>query len=184
MKVSNPSFIYSLDETLGHDDREEAIVDEIRSFERLPAGWHYGEGHGATGLAVESALAMQALLMTNKADEVEVFPDVSGGVLLSGYCQDETMEIFCDHDGRINIIHEVGGEIAYEKDDVSAQEVNEYMRELFREVIRLLHPKHFSKARGRFTSLAFKNSSKDGGVSVIDSRCAREHSGSECKHIS
>ena len=49
-------------------------------------------------------------------------------------------------------------------------------------LIRLLHPTNFSQKKQRLKSIAFKNSST-GGVSVIDSLCAKKRNGTECQHI-
>ncbi len=122
----SPSCFFLVDATPRQDKQDAAII-KIDSFVDLPNGWHYGEGRGATKLAVNSARTMHALLMEHNVNEVEVFPDANGGILLSGYYDEETLEVFCDHDGKINILHEVGNEITYEKDDVSAQEVKGYV---------------------------------------------------------
>src|SRR6266568_8714955 len=51
------------------------------------------------------------------------------------------------------------------------------------EAIRLVHLRHFDPKRRRFTSVAFKNSSKGGGVSIIERECALRTSASVCHHI-
>ncbi len=122
--------VYSLEDLLSDDKGQEAIVDKIRSFQELESGWHYGDGRCATEAAVGLAVRLQALLMNSGASEVEVFPDVSGGILVVGYSEDESVEVFCKHNGEIGLLHELDDRVHFAKDDVSAQEVEEYVREL------------------------------------------------------
>ena len=51
------------------------------------------------------------------------------------------------------------------------------------ELIRILHANHFDRRKKRFTSLAFKNSSNNGGISVFDKQCALETGSTACQHI-
>ncbi len=103
---------------------------QILSFARLRNGWHYGEGRGATGIAVDLALAVNSLLSGRNAHEIEVFPDVGGGILVSGYRENETLEILCGPGGRMDVLHEIDGDIAHERRDVSLDEIDEYARGL------------------------------------------------------
>lgn len=48
--------------------------------------------------------------------------------------------------------------------------------------VRLVHPNHFDHTLGRFTELAFKNSSKGGGFSVFDRACAISTTNAVCPH--
>ena len=51
------------------------------------------------------------------------------------------------------------------------------------ELIRILHVNHFDGRRKRFTSLAFKNSSDNGGISAFDKQCAIDAGNTACQHI-
>lgn len=54
------------------------------------------------------------------------------------------------------------------------------------EVIRLIHHKHYDPDSKRFRSLAFRNSSNDGGISVVDIECiVRQIQNEEtvCDHV-
>src|ERR1700736_1929011 len=50
------------------------------------------------------------------------------------------------------------------------------------EYARLLHPNKFDARINRFTSVAFKNSSGNSGVSVIDCECVRATGSEICDH--
>ncbi len=50
-------------------------------------------------------------------------------------------------------------------------------------VIRLLSPAHFDREKCEFKSLAFKNSSGTGGISVIDFECIKQGSRTVCDHV-
>ena len=104
-----------------NSERSSRIANRALSFARLPDGWHYGEGRGATEAAVASALKSLSVLDGHGVDErdIEVFPDIEGGILVSGYPARGSLEIFCRPDGRIDITRETEGETEYELDDVS-----------------------------------------------------------------
>ena len=88
-------------------------------------------------------MVMQAALMAGNASEVEVFPDVNGGILVAGYYEEETLEIFCKHDGDIDLVHDVGDETDYAKDNLSAREAKEYVRELLWKFVKWRSAKSF-----------------------------------------
>ena len=103
---------------------------QIRSFAQLPDGWHYGEGCGATEKAIETALEVNSLLLECNAHEVEVFPGVDGGILLSGYQEDDTLQVRCDPSGRMDMLHEVNDEVFNEQRRVSLEEIGTYLEGL------------------------------------------------------
>lgn len=113
------------------------VVDQIYSFERLQDGWHYGEGCSATELAVRLALWANSRLVECNASDVEVFPDVDGGILVSGYHEDETLEILCGPTGQIDMVHEDGENVIYERKNTLPHEVLQYLRGLSWESMKL-----------------------------------------------
>jgi len=106
------------------------IASQIISFSQLPDGWHYGEGRGGTDQAVKTALAIYGLLRIKNAEDIEVFPDISGGILVAGYHDKENLEIFAGPDGRIDVVREVNDDIVDEKTGLSWNELEEYVRGL------------------------------------------------------
>lgn len=105
-----------------------SVVDQICSFEHLPVGWHYGDGRSATALAIELALWANLLLAEHNASEVEVFPDLDGGILVAGYHEDEALEFLCGPNGQIDLTHEDGEDVVYEKKNILRHEVLQYLR--------------------------------------------------------
>lgn len=51
------------------------------------------------------------------------------------------------------------------------------------DAIRLLHRRHYDYRRKRFTSVAFKNTGENPGISIIDCGCILNSNGSICSHI-
>lgn len=109
------------------DGKNLKIRDQIHSFRDLALGWHYGEGRGATKLAVEAALTIHSHFIKCDINEIEVFPEIDGGILVSGYHERHTLEVFCDQDGHTNFLHEINDEICYEKDNVPMEKIVEYL---------------------------------------------------------
>ena len=106
---------------------EGKIADTIRSFANLPDGWHYGIGTGAVHAAVEAALNVNSLLADYGARSIEVFPDVDGGILVSGYRDRQTLEILCCPDGRMDLVYEKDDEIVNERSSISINEIEEFI---------------------------------------------------------
>lgn len=109
------------------DPTDDFISRRILSFLDLADGWHYGDGRAATQTAVNLARSISSLLVRNNADEIEVFPDVSGGILVSGYYADDILEIFCSADGNLEIEHRVEQDTRFEKDGILFDELTDYL---------------------------------------------------------
>ena len=100
----------------------------IDSLLELPEGWHYGEGRGATDEAAKAAKAVDALLLTTDARAIEVFPDVSGGIMVSSRYGNEGIEIDCYPDGLLmGLYHEINDEPVYEQENISLEDVRTYI---------------------------------------------------------
>ena len=107
-----------------------AILREIHSFKELPEGWHYGEGNPATQHAISMVVRVYVAFVLKGITRIEVFPGIDGGILLSGYHEEETIEVLCGARGEINLLHEVRNEVVHDEDYASADELDEYVREL------------------------------------------------------
>lgn len=108
-------------------DLEKAIAKEIEAFAALPDGWHFGDGIGAVAEAVQSALAVNELLARQGARNIEAFPLIEGGVLISGYGGRDTLEVRCQPDGRMDLAHEIADEEHYWQDAVSLNDIEAYL---------------------------------------------------------
>ena len=163
------------------------IIRQILSLKFLPDGWHYGEGRGAERTTVDAALRAYRAFQQRGITRIEVFPDVDGGILLSGYYEDETIEILCGPKGNVHVLYERDDEIAYDEDYASVDEATAYLRELPWNLIGISSDYFILDIsvgkKNRFKSLAFNVSSTDGGISSVDAGCAKELSNTECRHI-
>ena len=106
---------------------EKAVVEQVLSFAKLPDGWHYGTGIGATAEAVVTALEVGRLLLDHEARNVEVFPDIDGGIMVSGYRDRETVDIHCLPRGELEFTHEVDDELRRSESRVSIDQVEEFL---------------------------------------------------------
>ena len=100
---------------------------EIRSFGDLPAGWHFGEGVGATKTTVDAALEVCALMNDTEIEDIEVFPAIDGGILISGYFEREALDVSCRPDGTMEIDYEVDDALKYEKQGLNLNDVKAYL---------------------------------------------------------
>ena len=158
---------------------------QIRAFAQLREGWHYGEGRGATEKAMATALEVDSRLLACNVHKVEVFPGVDGGILLSVYHENDTLEVRCDPSGRMDMLHEVNDEVVNERHGVSLEKIGAYLEGLewtpknsFAYCIQGI-----SASTGEDSQVRPFSRSTSGGISVFDTRCAVEHSDGECPHI-
>ena len=112
------------------------IRKKIDYFGRLPDGWHYGTGAAATPEACRYARILDHLFRRYGADEVEVFPDIDGGILASGHYGSNTINILCDPDGSIDLEHddEATGETVEEQPDIQLNYLQRYLKQVARSV--------------------------------------------------
>ena len=106
---------------------ERAISEQISSFAKLPDGWHYGSGIGSTTGALITALEVGRLLIDYQARNVEVFPDINGGIIVSGYRDLETVDVNCMPDGALELAYEVNDELRYADNRASIDKIEKFL---------------------------------------------------------
>ena len=117
--------------TIGRTAKAKSAAPIIDSFLELSEGWHYGEGRGATEAAAKAAKRVDALFLGTDARVIEVFPDLDGGIVVCGRHKNEDVEVVCQPDGRLmGLCHEIDDEPVYEKDDITLEDVTDYVKRL------------------------------------------------------
>ena len=109
---------------------KQAVAQKIRSFAELPEGWHFGEGVGATEAAVDLALVINTLLTDYRARNIEAFPCIDGGVLVHGYQGADVLEIQCDPDNKVHLVHERNSGLVREQEAISTDDIECYLGDL------------------------------------------------------
>lgn len=114
----------------------EDIVKQIEYFGSLPDGWHYGTGAAATPEACRYAKIVDGLFRRYGSDEVEVFPDIDGGILASGYYGSNTINILCGPDGSIDLEHddEAIRKTVEEQPNIQLHHLQRYLKKIARSV--------------------------------------------------
>ena len=110
--------------------RRDTTKRKILSFAELPIGWHYGSGVAATHEAIAAALEIPSLLADAGADAIEAFPDVDGGVLVSGYHDKQTLDVLCDKVGAMTMVYERDDNTMEDPHSVSLDQLREYLGDL------------------------------------------------------
>lgn len=129
--ISAPPSWMALEKAIGRRVKAKSAAPIIDSFLELPEGWHYGEGRSATEAAARTAKKVDALFLRTDARVIEVFPDLDGGVVVCGRYKNEDVEVVCQPDGRLmGLCHEKDDEPVYEKDDVTLEDITDYVERL------------------------------------------------------
>ncbi len=94
-----------------------SVTSELDDFTRrlqeiasLPDGWHFGQGSAPSAERVDMAASVGDLMRRAGAETREVYPSEDGGILVAGYCNDDTMEVFCGADNAFRFSLEKNGE--------------------------------------------------------------------------
>ena len=82
------------------------VVDEatmkVLSFRTLPDGWHYGRGTAPKFETEIRALELIASFGEQNAEAIEAFPEVSGGILVSAYHENATVDALTMPDNTVD----------------------------------------------------------------------------------
>ena len=107
--------------------QSDVISIEIQSLRNLPDGWHFGEGIGATKVAVETALRINEIFWGLNARNREVFPNIAGGIQVNAYHGDDDIEVLCYHDGHLDLMHVSGEDVIFDKENIALEEISRYL---------------------------------------------------------
>jgi hypothetical protein len=86
-------------------------IQKVRSFAKLPLGWHYGEGDS---ISTDKITQTEKFLLTAEGwgiDEANAFPGVDGQIELTFYFGEKTFAFMFEVDNTVSITEEIKGEI-------------------------------------------------------------------------
>ncbi len=111
--ISAPDFRFDISKQQASFEKTKK---RINSFLNLPTGWRYGEGVKFEASTVTFALCVHDIFALNEAEATGVFPCVDGSVLVSGYYGEQTVDVTCRPDDRLNVVLENEGNLEVEKE--------------------------------------------------------------------
>jgi hypothetical protein len=79
------------------------VVRSILSFRNLESGWHFGQGKPATSSAIGIALELQRTLREMGAEQIEAFPRIDGGIVVSSIKGGDVVDVTCNPDGSLGL---------------------------------------------------------------------------------
>ncbi len=131
------------------------VVEKIRSFERLPDGWHLGGGVRPPSDRIESAV-LYAIGLTRMFSKLDAFPGANGEILLKAYASGkERVELTFEADDTFTLAHEIDGEDQLYKDGLSVIEMTVYLEKTLRKaVLRIAQVVAISRCRSVFRTPA------------------------------
>jgi hypothetical protein len=88
---------------------ESATSAKIRSFAKLPAGWHYGRGVPPSDDVVARALSWYRLFQQLGFAETDAFPGVRGEIAVTAYEGDHYISVGIEPDGTLTVLYQREG---------------------------------------------------------------------------
>jgi hypothetical protein len=86
---------------------------KIRSFARLPPGWHYGAGKAALQETIDLAREYLLLFAQLGFVETDAFPGVDGEIMVSAYRGGHCVEVTLELDSTFTLTHQFDGSDRY-----------------------------------------------------------------------
>ena len=110
--------------------RSSKIRERIRSFQDLPAGWHYGDGVMIPDHVRDGALKINEMFVRHCAEDIEAFPCADGGILVSGYRGKWTVDVLCRPCGMFDISLEENGILQEDRTDQNLGDLETFLKGL------------------------------------------------------
>ncbi len=103
--------------------------DRICSFMNFPKGWRYGEGVKFQEHVKDMAFGVIQIFETYGI-KIGAFPCMDGSFLVSGYSSNQTVDVFCRPDSKIDIELEENDILQQEKTGLELSDLEDFLREL------------------------------------------------------
>lgn len=107
----------------------DAVVQRIRSFADLPAGWCYGRGRAIDRAVRNDALTVNSELRRNRVGRVEVFPGADGTVLVSAVDGPYSIEVRCYGSGLFGVTIDESDQSIIDLDRVRSKDLESIISE-------------------------------------------------------
>jgi hypothetical protein len=107
---------------------------KIRSFAKLPSGWHYGSGQPATLAMIAIALKWLRDLALLGFHESEAFPGEAGEIMITAYLGDHCIELTFELDGTVTIAHQHKGEDLFYEPEISPSRASSEVQKIVAKV--------------------------------------------------
>jgi hypothetical protein len=103
---------------------------KIRSFAKLPPGWHYGSGQPATFAMIAIALEWLHALAPLGFYESDAFPGEAGQIMITAYRGDHCIELTFELDRTVTIAHQHKGEDLLYEPEISPSRASTEVQKL------------------------------------------------------
>jgi hypothetical protein len=81
--------------------------EKIRSFSRLPIGWHFGSGNAPSSDTIATALAWHGFLIRLGFTVTDAFPGAQGEIMVTAYEGPHYIELLLEADNSVSLIYEL-----------------------------------------------------------------------------
>jgi hypothetical protein len=95
---------------------------KIRSYAKLPPGWHYGSGGPAQPRIVQIALEYLWFFLSFGYSEADAFPGVDGAIMVSAYRGKHCVEVTVEVDRSFAVAHQCDGETRFYEPGLSGSQ--------------------------------------------------------------
>jgi hypothetical protein len=99
---------------LGKNRRQDNnIIEKIKSFSNLQAGWDFGQGVTPSDYVISVALQLYNLGIM-QGFEMSARPEVNGGIIIGFSIEDDFVYVTAKRDGSFDLVHEYGFGAVYD----------------------------------------------------------------------
>ncbi len=118
----------------------DSSIKKINSFAQFNEGWDFGEGKRFENDVIRKAIEINALGRTYQFDS-NALPNSNGDIIINLFIKDDFILITIKADSSLYLSHEKGigeqYEIIYEKENVSIEEISNYLNVISEKCISL-----------------------------------------------
>jgi hypothetical protein len=110
-----------------------ATAMKILSFNRLPRGWHYGDGGPLSRARIDAALSL-FWRMNLLGFDTDAFPGAHGELMVAGNSANHYIEAIAEADNSISIVYEVNDAEVLSASNISLEKADEILKNIAAEM--------------------------------------------------
>lgn len=163
----------------------ESTINKVKSFVRLPLGWHFGEGEPISDEMCSRGLALLAVAEIGDIKRANAFPGIDGELQITFHYFDYNIAFTLELDDTVTVVEDKNGHLISDEEGISDEtakakvwewaQKNQNISESYTSVtigtkkIRDFPLRHFARRRRtRVSQSLIQNALNSGEINVAD----------------